>query len=382
MTLDSSSQTNLIANIDLNLNLEDVNLTNCDREPIHIPNLIQPHGLLIAVAADSYEILQVSLNTESMLGIKPEDLLGKPLAELLAEQTEAIKHCLDQGFDNINPVPLELSKDKSKLYFNGIVHRQDSTIIIELEPRLLAQKADFADFYRLIKSPVNRIQQTNTLNELCQTIAQEIQMIAQFDRVMVYRFEPEGSGTVIAEAAVATLEPFLGLRYPATDIPQQAKYLYTLNHLRLIPDAAYEPIGVIPQCNPLTKKPLDMSMSVLRSVSPLHTEYLNNMGVAASMSISLIKNKQLWGLISCHHHTPKQVAYEIRTVCEFIGQIASFELLAKQESQHADYKIKLKSIQSQFVEIISQAEDLKLCLTQNPQLLLDLVGGKGSSFNF
>ncbi len=199
---------------------------------------------------------------------------------------------------------------------------------------------------------------------------------------MVYRFDRDGAGTVIAEARTADLEPFLGLHYPASDIPKQAKYLYTLNFLRLIPDATYEPVGLIPQLNPLTNKPLDMSRSVLRSVSPLHTEYLQNMGVAASMSISLLKNKQLWGLIACHHNRPKKVPYEIRTVCEFIGQIASFELAAREENQDFDYKMKLKSIQSQFVETISQAEDLTTGLTQNPQQLLDLVGAAGAALSF
>ncbi len=213
-------------------------------------------------------------------------------------------------------------------------------------------------------------------------IAKEIRQITGFDRVMVYRFDRDGAGTVIAEARTADLEPFLGLHYPASDIPKQAKYLYTLNFLRLIPDATYEPVGLIPQLNPLTNKPLDMSRSVLRSVSPLHTEYLQNMGVAASMSISLLKNKQLWGLIACHHNRPKKVPYEIRTVCEFIGQIASFELAAREENQDFDYKMKLKSIQSQFVETISQAEDLATGLTKNPQQLLDLVGAVGGALSF
>ncbi len=199
---------------------------------------------------------------------------------------------------------------------------------------------------------------------------------------MIYQFDDTGSGTVIAEAAQAELEPFLGLRYPATDIPKQAKYIYTLNHLRLIPDATYEPVGLTPQYNPLTNKPLDMSMSTLRSVSPLHTEYLDNMGVAASMSISLLKNKQLWGLIACHHNTVKKIDYKTRTICEFIGQIASFELAAKEDIQDADYKMKLKSIQSEFVGSISQAEELEAGLIENPQRLLDLVGATGVALSF
>ncbi|MDJ0692457.1 MAG: GAF domain-containing protein [Xenococcaceae cyanobacterium MO_188.B32] len=151
--------------------------------------------------------------------------------------------------------------------------------------------------------------------------------------------------TVIAEAANEELEPYLGLHYPATDIPKQAKHLFTLKSLRLIPDVAYEPVGITPELNPLTNERLDMSLTVLRSVSPFHIEYLDNMGVGATLVVSLIENKQLWGLISCHHNTPKKVSYEIRTVCEFIGQIASFELTAKEHDRDLGYKMKLKSIQ-------------------------------------
>ncbi|MGK7950820.1 MAG: ATP-binding protein [Xenococcaceae cyanobacterium] len=364
-------------------NLKDVDLNNCDREPIHIPNLIQPHGVLLAVSADEYQILQVSLNTTQMLGIEPQDFLDKPLREFLGEeQITAIQRCLAEDFDHINPLPIKLEKDRETLSFDGIVHRNGEIIILELEPSKPSKEVDFFNFYKLVKSPVSKIQNTNTLDELCNAIVSEVKKITGFDRVMVYRFDTEGAGTVIAEAAIEELEPFLGLHYPATDIPKQAKYLYTLNYLRLIPDATYEPVGLIPQLNPLTNQPLNMSMSVLRSVSPLHTEYLDNMGVAASMSISLLKNKQLWGLIACHHNTPRKVPYEIRTVCEFIGQVVSFELAAKEDNQDLDYKMKLKSIQSQFVETISAAEDLETGLTQNPTHLLDLVGADGVALSF
>ena len=381
MASDSVSPEFLAATTEIKL--KDVNLTNCDREPIHIPNSIQPHGVLLAVAEENYQIVQVSLNTDEILGIEPEKLLNKPLREFLGEkQITLVQRCLSEDFNHVNPLAIKIDRDGSKLNFNGIVHRNGETIILELEPREPIQEIDFFNFYKLVKAPVQKMQNTRTLDELCNAIVIEVRKITGFERVMVYRFDEEGAGTVIAEAAQEDLEPFLGLHYPATDIPKQAKYLYTLNYLRLIPDATYEPVGLIPQLNPLTNKPLDMSMSVLRSVSPLHTEYLDNMGVAASMSISLLKNKQLWGLIACHHKTPKKVAYELRTVCEFIGQIVSFELAAKEDNQDLDYKMKLKSIQSQFVKTISQAQDLEAGLTQNPGHLLDLVGAGGVALSF
>lgn len=378
MASDSASPDILSAITDVNLPFTDLDLNNCDREPIHIPNLIQPHGVLLAVATDNYRIVQVSLNTDKMLGIEPKELLNQPLENLLgSEQIKAIQSCLAEDFDHVNPLPIEIKRNGATCSFDGIVHSVGKVVILELEPAQSSKAIDFFNFYKLVKAPVSKIQKTKTLDELCQAIVVEVKKITGFDRVMVYQFDEEGAGTVIAEAAAAGLESFLGLHYPATDIPQQAKYLYTLNFLRLIPDAAYEPVALTPQLNPLTDKPLDMSLSVLRSVSPLHTEYLDNMGVAASMSISLIKNKQLWGLIACHHSTPKKVNYEIRTVCEFIGQIASFELAAKADNQDLDYKMNLKLIQSQFVAAISQTDDLVAGLTENPAHLLDLVGASG-----
>lgn len=170
------------------------------------------------------------------------------------------------------------------------------------------------------------------------------------------------------------------MRYPATDIPKQARRLYTLNLLRLIQNINYQPVQLIPQLNPHTNEPLDMSLSVLRSVSPLHIEYLNNMGVTASMSVSLLKDKKLWGLIACHHYgSEKKVSYEIRTVCEFLGQVMSFELAAKEENENLDYKMKLKLIQSRFIDSITQAEDLIDGLSKNPSDLLDLVGASGAA---
>ena len=381
MSLNSVSQKILAQTTDANL--KDVNLTNCDREPIHIPNLIQPHGVLLVVSAAEYKILQVSLNTEQMLGISPQQLLERPLSELIGDaQTDKIRHCLSKDFNEVNPLIVNLDCQGKNLTFDAIVHRNGEIITVELEPIQSSPEISFFDFYQSIKSPISKIQSTNTLNELCNTLVDELRRITGFDRVMVYRFDARGAGQVVAEALQEGLEPFLGLRYPSTDIPKQAKHLYTLNYIRQIPDVTYEPVGLIPTLNPLTNQPLDMSMSVLRSVSPLHIEYLNNMGVAASMSISLIKNKQLWGLIACHHNTPKIVPYQVRTICEFIGQIVSFELATKEDNENLDYRMKLKSIQSRFVKTISQAEELKAGLTENPGDLLDLVGAGGVALCF
>ncbi|BAY81783.1 multi-sensor signal transduction histidine kinase [Calothrix parasitica NIES-267] len=357
-----------------------VNLTNCDREAIHIPSSIQPHGILFALSEPDFRIVQVSNNTFDYLGLQPEELLNQKLSFLLDEsQIQAIRICLTEDFESVNPLKVSIKRGEKILRFDGVVHRTVGAVLLELEPTESTQDdAKFFDFYNLVRTPLSKIQKSSTLSQLCDVIVTEIRKITGFDRVMIYRFDEDGAGMVIAEDPREDLDKYLGLRYPATDIPKQAKRLYELNLLRLIQDINYQAVELIPQLNPQTNKPLDMSLSVLRSVSPLHLEYLRNMGVNTSMSVSLLKDKKLWGLIACHHYDlGKTVSYEIRTVCEFLGQIMSFELAAKEENEDLDYKMKLKSIQSRFVDSITQAEDLIDGLTKNPSDLLDLVSASG-----
>lgn len=354
-----------------------IDLTNCDREPIHIPGLIQPHGVLLVLQDPSLKIIQVSSNTYDMIGRQPEELLGKPLSTLLdTEQIEQIRQCLTKDLESINPIDLSIQLEQS-LHFDGIVHCIDAVIMLELEPKSAKGKTDFLDFYHQVRGAITRIQTAPTLLEMCQVVVREIRRITGFDRVMIYQFDPEGAGSVVAEDT-GLETPYLGLHYPPSDIPKQARQLYTLNWLRLIPDATYQPVPLIPEHNPVTNQPLDLSLAVLRSVSPIHLEYLHNMGVTASMSISLTQNRQLWGLISCHDSWPKYVPYNIRTACEFIGQVMSVELANKAASEDSDYKMQLKSLQTQFVDALSQADHFLDGIGQLDTELLSLVNATGA----
>ncbi|MBI4781282.1 MAG: GAF domain-containing protein [Oscillatoriophycideae cyanobacterium NC_groundwater_1537_Pr4_S-0.65um_50_18] len=362
---------------DETLNLT-VDLTNCDREPIHIPGLVQPHGVLLVLHSSTLEILQVSRNTLELLDRTAEELLGQPLAGLLGdEQVKLIQRCLAKDFESVNPLNLSIERQHQSLAFDGIVHRLDAFILLELEPNIIESHTNFFDFYHQMKGAITRIQKAPTLLEMCQEVVEEVRQITGFDRVMVYQFDAEGSGSVIAEDTIHET-PYLGLRYPSSDIPQQARHLYTLNWLRLIPDVSYQPVALAPVNNPVTQQPLDLSLSVLRSVSPLHLEYLQNMGVTASMSISLIQDQKLWGLIACHHSSPKYISYNIRTVCEFIGQVMSIELANKAASEDSDYKVHIKTLQTQFIEALSQTEHFLNGIMQLETELLQLVNATGA----
>ncbi|MBC7969345.1 MAG: GAF domain-containing protein [Verrucomicrobia bacterium] len=357
-----------------------VDLTNCDREPIHIPGLIQPHGALLVLQEPDLTIIQVSINTLELIGQHPQDLLGKPLSTLLApKQIATIRQCLSEDFEHVNPLDISIKRAAKLLRFDGIVHRQKALIFLELEPKQKSQKADFVEFYQRVKGTITKIQKAPTLLEMSEAVVKEVRKITGFDRVMVYQLDAEGAGRVIAEARADALTPYLGLHYPPSDIPKQAKQLYTLNWLRLIPDSTYQPIALVPAHNPVDDRPTDLSLSVLRSVSPLHLEYLSNMGVGASMSISLIQDQKLWGLIACHHSTPRYVPYSVRTICEFVGQVMSVELANKEDHEDLDYKMTLKSLQSKLVESLSQSERFLDGLSQLDSNLLDLVSASGAA---
>jgi two-component system, chemotaxis family, sensor kinase Cph1 len=362
--------------IDLN---QSIDLTNCDREPIQIPGLIQPHGVLLVLQEPDLIVVQVSANLFEWVGKHTQDVLGKPLSSLLVpEQVETVWECLNEDFEYVNPLDIAIQCKDKLLHFDGIVHRCGTQIILELEPNEVSQKSDFFKFYKQAKGAITQIQKASSLLKMCEAVVKEVRKSTGFERVMVYQFDAEGAGQVIAEDCLDTLIPYLGLHYPSSDIPKQAKQLYTLNWLRLIPNADYEPVPLVPALNPLNDRPTDLSLSVLRSVSPIHLEYLTNMGVGASMSISLIQDRRLWGLIACHHSSPRHVPYSVRTLCEFIGQVMSVELANKTEYEDLDYKMALTGLQSSFVESLSQSELFLEGLIGLDSKLLDLVNASGA----
>ncbi|MFN6572687.1 ATP-binding protein [Dendronalium sp. ChiSLP03b] len=353
-------------------------LTNHDRKPIHIPGSIQPHGLLLALSTE-LEILQVSNNTQEYLGKEPKDLLGQSLSYLLDARTvEAIEQYLVKKIGSVNAFKVSIMTLNGERYFDSIAHRTEEVLILELEPTF-SSELSFLSFQALAGEAIANMQSTSNLTEFLHLVAINTREITAFDRVMVYQFDHQGAGSVIAEAKREDLSPYLGLHYPATDIPQQARELYTRCLLRFIPDLNAQPVKLVPIENPTTQQPLDLSLSVLRSFDSCCVEYHQNMGVTALLVISLVQEQQLWGLIACHHKTPKHIPYEMRKICEFLGRIVSLELAHKVSQSELDYKVKLKSLQSEFIESISQADNFIDALIKPEIRLLDLVGASGAA---
>jgi light-regulated signal transduction histidine kinase (bacteriophytochrome)/CheY-like chemotaxis protein/HPt (histidine-containing phosphotransfer) domain-containing protein len=363
----------------------EVDLTNCDREPIHIPGAIQPHGVLLVLDVASFTIVQVSKNTAALLGIHPENLLNQHLERLLEPALIDYLFLIVQSQSlETHPLymfPVRVQQQNTVHLFDGIAHVRENLLMLELE--LTHQHAretiSYVDPYRSVKLALTKLQHAGSLQAFFQTTVEQVKQITGFERVMLYRFLEDGSGAVVAEAREEHLTPYEGLRYPETDIPKQARALYLLNWLRLIPDVHYTPVELVPATNPLTSASLDMSYAVLRSVSPIHIEYLMNMGVRATMTISLIREGQLWGLIACHHESaPRFIPYDVRTACEFIGQIFSSQLSAKEEMEDYAEKMELKTILTRFVTLMSNTENLAEELTRFVPDVLDIIQARGA----
>jgi two-component system, chemotaxis family, sensor kinase Cph1 len=257
------------------------------------------------------------------------------------------------------------------------MHRSDGLLILELEP-LPTDSDSSLSFYHLAKSAAANVRQAKDFSEMPELLAQEIRKITQCDRVMIYRFEPDNSGIVIAEAKDEQVESFLGLHFPADDIPELARKLYYKNWLRQIVDVNSYPVPIVPLNNPITQEPIDLSFSTLRSVSPIHIKYLQKMGVSASFSISLISAGKLWGLIACHHFSPRYIDYEARKACEFLAQVMSIEIVSRYEQELKTAQKKIKIVQAKLKQnILGAKQSINQIFSQNADSLLDLVNAQG-----
>lgn len=407
--------------------------TNCDLEPIRIPGQIQPHGLLL-VLSSNLDILQVSQNVDALLGLSHQALLGQALNNVVEEPLcQSVRQAIQNK--EIDPLDRRLSEP---IVFSSVcfspkiaqiaqnanqtreaiapissitasavsssdtdgwyaqLHLQADAIILELISPAIAVAAaggvsdrplspttqePTQDLYAQLAQRISHFQSADSLSALAEQIVQAVADLTQFDRVMVYQFATDYSGTVIAEAKSAqTDDSFLGLRYPATDIPMQARELYLQSWMRVIPQVDYEPVSLVPERHPISQQPLDLSAAELRSVSPMHVEYLQNMGVSASMSISLIVENRLWGLIACHHNQPKRVRPQVRNACEFLGQMASLELFRQQTIAEKRYLANVRNIQYQIRQTLTQSSPnhaIGSVLSQHKEDLLALVRATG-----
>lgn len=310
-------------------------LTDCDREPIHTPGSIQPHGCLLTASARDWIIGHASENLHDFFDKTADEAIGSPAEALFGKEgLHTLRNCLQhaqatsQGERFFN-----ISSPGWRSAFDIAMHVADGRIVMEFEPRRDDEAT--VEPLSLVKTVTARLAGAEGLKRYCDVAARYLRVVTGFDRVMVYRFADDDSGEVVAEAGRSDLESYLGLHYPATDIPAQARALYLRNPIRAVVDVEATPVPISPVAD-LSGAPLDCSYVGLRSVSPIHLEYLRNMGVRASLSISIIRDNRLWGLFACHHMAPKRLTPELRSACELFCQLFSLQIDAKERAD--DYE--------------------------------------------
>lgn len=360
-------------------------LEECSEESVFAPGYIQPHGVLLALEEPHLTIAQVSENVDHLFGIPAAALLGQPLQRLFSRtQVKWLADMLNQKESEFcNPFDLKVRKGMT---LSSTLHRTDKALILELEPQPTKPspgRLSLLQTYHRLQTIILQLRATSHLLNLAEVLAREVKAMTGYDRVMIYRFADDDHGEVIAEEKAAHLESYLGLHYPAIDIPAAARHLFYRNWVRHIPDVNYTPAHLLAHATCVTQPPLDLSDCVLRGVSPYHIEYLQNMGVVGTFTISLIDDKRLWGLIACHHYSPRLVEYEMRKTCEFLGQFASFELVQQQDRELDHYRIQVQRIQDKLQRAFSHEPNfIQQVLTRNAAELLELVHATGIAIAF
>jgi len=352
---------------------EQIDLTSCENEPIHIIGVTQEHGVLLACDKFTGEIKYVGENSEKFLGTTAQDLLGSALHSIV-EKTLANKLLKSIREESVLEVTETTINGKR---FIVIPNQTIDHIILDIEP--IDAKINSFDFQKKLSDLLNILSASENAEELCRDAARITKSIFGYDRVMIYKFDEEWNGKVIAEELKEGMESWLGLQYPASDIPKQARELFLKNRVRTISDVNYTPVKILSQNSEEASVPLDLTNSKLRGVSPIHIEYLQNMNVGASLTAALMSNGKLWGLLTCHHDSPKFINYYQRQTCEFLIQIFSNELSLKNTNSFLLNIEKVDDLRGQLIDQIQLKGHIKKGLSSMSTKLIDLFNCTGAA---
>jgi two-component system, chemotaxis family, sensor kinase Cph1 len=353
-----------------------VSLSNCDEEPVQTPGCIQGHGMLVALRLDGLVITQVSENCERWTGLAVDQVLGAPLARIVgASAAERIKALtLSEALDRNPLYALTASLPGSSAAdpaMDMTIHSADGVLLLEMEPsgRGPPVVGQDGDYFSMVRKTIGRLKSTQSLAEFCEVVAREARSITGLDRAMVYYFHADASGEVMADARREDLPSWQGLRYPAGDIPRPAREIFKRIGVRPLPDAQGTLCEMVPLLNPDTRRPLEMTHCALRGASVMYTEYLQNMGVAATLTMPILRDGALWGLIACHHYTPKPLPYPLRSAAEFLAQIASLEIAQAELREHLQYRVHLDAVHLAVLARAAGDGQLSTAVQSSPSLL-------------
>ncbi len=364
-----------------------VNLTNCELEPIHLIGAVQPHGVLLTVREADGLILQASRNTALLLSKPVSEVVGTTLASLGGDLVEQVARAAHTG-PLVEPVALQcvLMPQGQRRRYEGAVHRAaPGLLVVELEALdALPGQQGITDLTPeviagTLSAAVQRFSAAPSVGTLADGVVQALRDLTGYDRVMVYKFDPDGHGKVIAESRHPRLEPLLGHHYPASDIPQRARALYLRNRVRMLVNVDDEPQALEPPLLKPSGERLDMSMCTLRSMSPIHLQYLRNMGVTASFSASLVRDGQLWGLVTAHHYSPRYLRRTVRAAADLLAEVASTRITAIENYAHAQVALMVRRLEQRLVEATSTEGDWRYAIFRNSRTLLHPLEATGAA---
>jgi len=333
----------------------------CGSLPIHLTNLIQPYGVLLVIEPATYQIVQASENTEAVFSKPVQDVVHTYLKDHVSPAAlESLKQKLGQDVHARIPAMWEIGGK----HFPVLIHRKENYLLAEVDASAVDQagQKSFVDVYQELKFVMSAIESVATIEEGCVVAARELKRISGFDKVMVYSFDAEWNGRVVAEFGEPDMESYIGFTFPASDIPKQARQLYLRNPYRLIPDREYKPVKLYPVVNPIANSFIDLSDCNLRSVAAVHVEYLRNMGVVGSMSTRILYQDNLWGLIACHHKTPRYLSYEMCSVFEMLSGVISTKITSLQRQYAHALKDTITTTYAHLVESVYKTGHLDSAL--------------------
>lgn len=356
----------------------------CGRVPLHQTNMVQPHGILMIVDKQSGKILQVSENVEALLGKPAPQVVQTHLSDYIStDQYKNLQNRFEGSLRGKLPFTMTFVNGQANVNgqakdFIALVQTLEEYLLVEIEKEALEEAPhSFINVYGELKFILSAIDATTTIEEAARIVGKELKRISGFDKVMVYKFDEGWNGTVLAEEAEEGMDAYLGLKFPASDIPKGAREMYRKTPYRLIPDRDYQPVRLYPVINPATHAFTDLSHTNLRSVAGVHIEYLQNMNVTASMSTRILKNDQLWGLISCHHRTPKYLSYQTCSLFELLSDIISAKIAALEQQQLAHFKAEMHQVYAEVVEGIYKNDHLVRGIAEQQQEVMNLLKADG-----
>ncbi len=350
----------------------------CEIEPIHTPGTIQPFGAVIATDKQ-FNIHYASANTSDFFSEEPTELFGKPLNHLMNEKSgQYISQYITQDSFEL-PLYLQVITNNGKLlelyaYNNGDMYvfefEQEENSIAKSKENILSSP------YRRLQRHIEKVKSTTTLSELCQLATQVLHELLGHDRVLAYQFdEVDQHGEVIAEVVQDGMRPMLGLHYPASDIPPQARELFLQNNIRMIPDIHYQPINIVAINKDVP--PLDMGLCLTRGVFAGHLAYLEHMGSTASMTLTIEKEGRLWGLFACHHSEPLYITRSLRDMCRFFSTVFAAQIATIEEKERAVARAQRLTDAHNFIRNTRNSDDLFSTIADHPDDLMKLIPADG-----